>query len=112
MLRFLDDEPSSAHQPIDETILRAPEFSTDEFRIYEFKVREEKAERESREKKENDHEHDGTSKGRVFVYLVGAKAFVPTSRSEPPGVCLLLTLAHWNNLRPMYAFVHQERAIA
>lgn len=50
MLDFLlhhenDDLPASAaattpREPVDETLLRAPEFSTDEFRIYKFKVRE------------------------------------------------------------------------
>ena len=49
MLNFLHDDehpaPATAALPpretIDETLLRAPEFSTDEFRIYKFKVREE-----------------------------------------------------------------------
>lgn len=45
MLGFLDDEqPAAAREPVDETLLRAPEFSTDEFRIYEFKVREQREE--------------------------------------------------------------------
>ena len=50
MLDFLlhenDDQPAVAaattpREPVDETLLRAPEFSTDEFRIYKFKVGEE-----------------------------------------------------------------------
>ena len=55
MLGFLDDQPASAaaappREPVDETLLRAPEFSTDEFRIYKFKVRREKGKRRLREK--------------------------------------------------------------
>ena len=52
MLNFLHDDehpaPATAALPpretVDETLLRAPEFSTDEFRIYKFKVREENEE--------------------------------------------------------------------
>jgi hypothetical protein len=46
-----DERPTLAappREPVDETLLRAPEFSTDEFRIYKFKVREGRKRRRKR----------------------------------------------------------------